>query len=83
MLVGATPLAPTIQVGMPYPVAHSTLSVPRFCCHRPSVQQLAPKSILYMPRGVSIYCRPAVPAFPRPAPATAHVIADVPPIVLR
>jgi hypothetical protein len=37
----------------------------------------------YMPRGMSIYYRPVVPAFPLPAPASAHVVAGVPPLVLR
>lgn|GEM_PF-1376738 len=37
----------------------------------------------YMPRGMSIYYRPIVPAFPRPAPASARVIAGVPPVVHR
>ena len=38
---------------------------------------------LYMPRGMSIYYRPVVPAFPLPAPASAHVVAGVSPLVLR
>ncbi len=37
----------------------------------------------YMPRGISVYYRPVVPAFPLPAPAPAHVIAGVAPRVLR
>jgi hypothetical protein len=37
----------------------------------------------YMPRGMSIYYRPVVPAFPLPAPAAARVVAYVAPIVLR
>ncbi len=44
-----------------------------------SARDLAP----YMPRGMSIYYRPAVPAFPLAAPAPAHVAANVAPIVLR
>jgi len=37
----------------------------------------------YMPRGMSIYYRPVVPAFPLPAPALVHVVAGVAPVVLR
>jgi hypothetical protein len=37
----------------------------------------------YMPRGMSIYYRPIVPVFPQPAPAPAHGIDGVGPIVLR
>ena len=37
----------------------------------------------YMPRGMSIYYRPVVPAFPLLAPASADLIAGVAPIVLR
>ena len=37
----------------------------------------------YMPWGMSIYYRPVVPTFPLPAPTPAHVIAGIPPIVLR
>ena len=44
-----------------------------------TARDLAP----YMPRGMSIYYRPAVPAFPLPAPAPAHVIVGVAPIVAR
>ena len=35
-----------------------------------TARDLAP----YMPRDMSIYYRPVVPAFPLPAPASAHVI---------
>jgi hypothetical protein len=44
-----------------------------------SARDLAP----YMPRGMSIYYRPVVPALPLPAPTPAHVMAFVTPIVLR
>ena len=44
-----------------------------------TARDLAP----YMPRGMSIYYRPVVPAFPLPVPAPAHVIAGVAPIVHR
>jgi hypothetical protein len=37
----------------------------------------------YMPPGMNIYYRPVVPPFPLPAPASAQVIADVPPLLLR
>jgi hypothetical protein len=37
----------------------------------------------YMPRDMSIYYRPVVPAFPLPAQSPAHVMAGVAPIVLR
>jgi hypothetical protein len=37
----------------------------------------------YMPRGMSIYYRPVVPACPLSAPAPAHVTASVAPVVLR
>jgi hypothetical protein len=37
----------------------------------------------YMPRGMSIYYRPVVPAFPLPAPTQGHIAAYVAPVVLR
>jgi hypothetical protein len=37
----------------------------------------------YMPRGMSIYYRPVVPAFPLPAPAPTHAMAGEAPIFLR
>jgi hypothetical protein len=37
----------------------------------------------YMPRGMSIYYRPVVPAFPLSAPASVQAIAGVPPLLLR
>ena len=44
-----------------------------------TARDLAP----YMPRGMSIYYRPVVPAFPLPAPAPTHAMAGEAPILLR
>ena len=44
-----------------------------------TAHELAP----YMPRGMSIYYRPVVPAFPLPATPPGQVTASVAPVVLR
>ena len=37
----------------------------------------------YMPRGMNIYYRPVVPAFPLPSPVSTSGITGLPPVVLR